>query len=222
MKTMSLIFFVPFFSAFIFGQAAYLEPDQRGYAVSAGFASNEYATGFFGSFGFSPSGRFDFAFSVGSVNYEGSLFGSSLSAISLSPSVTIYPIKQSDDNPVSLAIGASYEWQSYSHDMLTRANVDMNGRVLSLGAGLLAYFWISNSVRIIPSVSAAYLMGEISLTNEYGSQYSDSDNATAIGIEMSFVFGTSFQNNFAVSPMISISEGTTSAGVKAAYIFSAN
>lgn len=218
MKTFYSLFTVFLFSTLIYGQGAYLDRGQSGFGIGAGFSTNEDVTGIGGSVGYSVSGIFDFGISVDRFSFDQKLFGEDLSATVISPSVTFYALKQNEDLPISFAIGAGYDWQTYANDVLDDNNVDMTGGFFSVGGSLFGYFQASNSFRIQPSVGFSYVTGELKVEDNNGNEETEKDDTTVFGLGLGLAFNTSPSNVFVISPRVSISEGTTSFGVGLTFI----
>lgn len=207
----------------VYGQGAYLERGQSGIDIGAGFSTTDDGNDYFwGNVGYSVSGIFDFGISVGRLNYDEKLFNSDLSATVISPNITVYALKQNDDIPLSFAIGAGYEWVSYSNDVLNDYNIDMTGWAFSVGGSLFGYFQASNSFRIQPSVSFSYVTAEIKLEDSYGNEESEKDDTTVFSLALGLAFNTSPKNILVISPRVGISENTTISGVVLSFIFGTN
>ena len=206
----------------IYGQGAYLERGQSGFGIGAGFSTNEDVTGIGGRVGYSVNGIFDFGIIVESFSFDQKLLGADLSATVISPSITFYAIKQNDEIPLSFAIGAGYDWQTYSNDVLDDFNIDMTGGFFSVGGSLFGYFNASESFRIQPSIGFTYVTGEVKLEDSNGNEETEKDDTTVFSLGLGLAFNTSPNNIFVISPRVGISEGTTSFAVGLSFIFGTN
>lgn len=222
MKSFYTVIIVLFLSSSVFGQGAYLERGQSGFGIGGRFSTNEDVTGIGGSVGYSVNGIFDFGIGVESFSFDQKLLGSDLSATVISPSITFYALKQNDEIPLSFAIGAGYDWQTYSNDVLDDFNIDMTGGFFSVGGSLFGYFKASESFRIQPSVGFTYVTGEVKLEDSNGNEETDKDDTTVFGLGIGLAFNTSPKNIFVISPRVGISEGTTSFGIGLSFIFGTN
>lgn len=218
MKTFYSVIIVFLLSTSIYGQGAYLDRGQSGFGFGASISTNKDATGIGGSVGYSFSGLFDFEIGVGRYSFDQKLFGEDLSATVISPNVTFYALKQNEDLPLSFAIGAGYDWQTYSNKVLDDNNIDMTGGFLSVGGVLFRYFQASNSFRIQPSVGFSYFTGEQKVKDNKGNETTEKDDTTVFSLALGLAFNTSPTNVFVISPRIGISEGTTSFGVALTFI----
>jgi len=205
-----------------YGQGAYLERDQNGFGIGAGFSTNDDVTGIGGSVGYSVNGIFDFGIGVESFSFDQKLLGADLSATVISVSITFYAIKQNDESPISFAIGAGYDWQTYSNDVLDGFNIDMSGGFFSVGGSLFGYFNGSESFRIQPSVGFTYVTGEVKLEDSNGNEETEKDDTTVFSLGIGIAFNTAPNNIFVISPRVGISEGTTTFGIGLSFIFSMN
>jgi len=218
MKIFYSLIIVFLLSTSIYGQGAYLDRGQSGFDIGASFLTNKDATGIGGSVGYSVSGIFDFEIGVARYSFDQKLFGEDLSAMVISPSVTYYALKQNEDLPISFAIGAGYDWQTYSNKVLDDNNVDMTGGFFSVGGALFGYFQTSSSFRIQPSVGFSYFTGEQKVKDNNGNEETEKDDTTVFSLGLGLVFNTSLTNVFVISPRVGISEGTTSFGVALTFI----
>jgi hypothetical protein len=222
MKSFITVFIIFLFSCSIYGQGAYLERGQSGFGIGGGFSTNEDVTGIGGSVGYSVNGIFDFGIGVESFSFDQKLLGADLSATVISPSLTFYALKQNDEIPLSFAIGAGYDWQMYSNDVLDDFNIDMTGGFFSIGGSLFGYFKASESFRIQPSIGFSYITGEVKLEDNAGNEESEKDDTTVFGIGLGLAFNISPKNIFVISPRVGISEGTTTFGVGLSFILGTN
>jgi hypothetical protein len=138
MKSLFLIVFIFVLSIPIYGQGSFLDKGQNGFGFSAGFVTNKDVSGFGGSLGYSVSGIFDLGISLTRFGFVQQLLGSDISAIVISPDITFYILKQDDDMPISFSIGADYEWQDYSNDVLKENNITQTGGYFSIGGSFMS------------------------------------------------------------------------------------
>jgi len=222
MKKFYSLILVFLLSTSIYGQGAYLERGQSGFGIGAGFLTNKDATTIGGTVGYSVSGIFDFGIGVDRVSFDQKLLGEDLSATVISPSVTFYALKQNENLPISLALGAGYDWQTYSNYALDDNNEDMTGGFFSVGGALFGYFKAPNSIRIHPSVGFSYVTGNLKVSDDKGNEKTEKDDSTVFSLALGLAFNTSPNNVFVISPRVGISEGTTSFGVGLTFILGTN
>lgn len=206
----------------IFGQGAYLEIGQSGFGIGGGFSTNEDVTGIGANVGYSFKDILDFGIGVESYNFDEQLLGEDLVATVISPSIIFYPFKQDDKLPISLAIGATYDWQTYSNDVLDDYNIDMTGNFISMGGSLFGYFKPSFSFRIQPSIGFSYVTGKMKVEDSNGNTESEQDDTTIFTLGLGLAFNTTQSNIFVISPRVGINEGTTTFGLGLIFIFTTN
>ena len=222
MKSFSTVFIMLLFACSVYGQGAYLDRGQSGFGIDGGFATNEDVTGISGSVGYSVNGIFDFGIGVKSFSFDQKLLGADLGATAISPSITFYALKQNDEIPLSFAIGAGYDWLTYSCDALDDYNVDMTGGFFSVGGSLFGYSKVSESFRIQPSVGFTYVTGEVKLEDSDGNEETEKDDTTVFNLGLGLAFNNSQKNIFVIFSCVGISEGTTTFGVSLSFIFGTN
>jgi hypothetical protein len=218
MKTLLTLIILIAFPLTVFGQGAFLEKGQSGFGVGADLVTNDDLTALGGSVGYSVSGIFDFGFSVYHSGFEEKFYGEDLSAISLSPSVSFYPVKQNENTPISLSLDAGYEWDKYSNDILRKLDLKMNGNYFSMGVSLFGYVRADKLLKVQPVASISYVTGNTKIKDNYGNNTYKDDHVTIFGLGLSLIFDTSPGTIFVITPRISTSEEVTSFGLALAFV----
>jgi len=206
-------------SAFLYAQGYYLERGQNGIGIQGVFSSNKDASMIGGSIGFSASGMFDFGLSVGSVSFEEKLLGEEVSATALSPFITLHAVKQNETTPISIALSASYESDSYSSTVLTQNNLELNASGYTIGMSIYGDVQTSPIMKVQPSLGISYFSLESELKDNFGNSITDKETGTVVGIGFALLFQTAPKTIFGISPALSIHKSDTSFNVKAGFVF---
>ncbi len=142
-----------------FSQSAYLEKNTSGFdagATVAGESDNSYVGA--AHVGYSLWGIFDAGLSLGPGKTMQSKVGvpSGQRYLAFSPALAVYPLKQDEHIPLSIALNASYESDSYFSDYLSQNNLGLEGNIYSLGATLYRKFGLSKKVGLLGNVGFRY------------------------------------------------------------------
>ncbi len=205
-----------------FGQGVFLDKGVSGFGIGAGFGTNEDVTSFGGSVGYSFNGIFDIGLDINRFSFDQKLLGDDLSAITISPSVAFHALKQNENIPVSISLGAGYDYQKYSNDALDALNIDMTGGFFSIGASIFGYFKVAPSMKIQPALGVTYVTGEMKLEDDAGNSETSDDNTTVFGLGISLVFVISHKNVLAITPRINFTEDNTSFVLNFSFILPTN
>jgi len=206
-----LVLFVICSSAY--GQGAYLDRGQSGVEIGGGYSTNKDGTGIGVNAGFAVNNIFDIGIGLENFSYTQKIFGAPMTALSFSPNVTCYVIKNNEKLPLSFAVTAGYGWQTNSSDALDYYNLKMTSESFSIGGSLFGNLKVSESFRIKPSFGFGYIIGEAKLEDEDGNKITKKDDTTVLLLGLGLAFDVPPQNIFVISPAVSISNGTTSFGV---------
>lgn len=216
----SIIFF--FISINIFPQGAYLDKGQSGFGIGAAFPTNKDISGFGGSASYCFSGIVDLGLFVGRFSLEEQLAGYDVNAIAISPFINIYVIKQDEDIPISIAIGGTYESDSYSSEALDILNWELSGSYFSFGGSIFGNLPISTTGKIQPSIGVSYVTGESKVEDNSGNSVTSDNNITNFDIALSLFFKTSSSTFFRLTPVVAINKNNTTFALGVGAIFSTN
>jgi hypothetical protein len=213
------------FACSVYAQGEYLEKGQSGFGISGGFASNEDASSFGATAGYSVKGMFDFGLSFARVSFEDELADaegnpSELSATAISPHVTFHAIKQEPDKfPLSIALGVSYEHDSYSSDALDDFDLTLSANSWLFGGSVYSNIKMTPNFQLQPRGGVTYISTKSKLEDDAGNSISDTESTTLFGFGLSLIFKTSENNRFIVSPGVGISDDNTTFSVGAGFVF---
>lgn len=202
-------------------QSVFLDQYQNGVGVIGGFSTNKDATGFSGSFGYSFSGVFDLGLSVGRFGSKELLLGEKSNTTVISPFISYLIVKQNEQTPVSFSLNASYQREIFSNKLLSDNNWDMNANLFTIGASLSSMFYVSESMKIMPSIGFRYFTGELKLEGLFVSE-TESISSTVFTIGLPLVFQTSQNNTFVATPSLGLGENNTTFGLSLGFIFPQN
>lgn len=203
------------FVASSFAQGEFLEKGTNGFGVGAAFANNSDVTTFGADIGYSVSGQFDFGISIA----RGSLGDLDMTATVINPYVVIHVLKQDTVNfPISVAIGAGYEHDSFSADWLKALDLDLTGDYFLFGGAV--YMNIPSGPRMIvqPRASFTLITGETEVSDSFGNSESEDDNTTVFTLGITLVFKSSLSSIVTVGPSVTFGENNTSFGVRLGYV----
>lgn len=169
-----------------------------GTSLSGRIFSGDKFYGYEISFGFSINGVFDIGLGISRYSFDNpdSLDNFDLKGISLFPSISYHLLKQSENTPVSIAIGISYKIDFYSSQFLKDQHPhrppDMSASGISYGSIVYSTAKMSDSFQIMPELGIIYDSnnliidtGFISGENEY------SDDLLSLKVGLNFRFASS-------------------------------
>jgi hypothetical protein len=203
-----------------FPQGAYLERGKNGFDISASYLSSKSASGIGGYVGYSISGIFDINVSFARFSLDQKLDGDDVSVFVFSPGVTLHIIKQdSIGTPISIALSADYERDSYSSTTLDKIRLTVTGEYFSLGVSTYGNVYLSPISYIQPFAGVTYVFGTLEEKDSYGISKSSGYNTRIFHLSVGFVFKTSPTTIFHIRPGIGIDENNTSFSITAGFVF---
>lgn len=190
-----------------FAQGLYVE---KGFGVTGGYSSEDDVTVLSGDLGYSVNRNYEFGFRITRAAND----KADLNALALSPRVTVYPLKQSESNPVTLGFSGSYSLISFSGGIVDDIK-DLGGKVSGSGftmGGLLAHtFVVVPSTSVVPFAEMEFVSSTVKGERAGFSEYETVDNTVfTFGISLTIEAGE--KSIFALTPMVSFSNGETSFG----------
>jgi hypothetical protein len=209
------IVFSVIFSYASYGQGAFLQKGVSGLSIGGSFMTSSDATNFSGGVGYSIRGRFDIGLSCNRMGFE---FIDNMAALSISPGITYHVLKQSERMPLSLSLGASYSYTTFS-DSYTVGLYNIHGYSFSPGISLYRFFNISSIIRIQPTLGADYSHAYVEGETNRGFIYSSFDNSVHFGFGLPFIFDISSKYILAVSPRVRVGNETIVLGMALTFVF---
>jgi len=136
----------------------WLQRGVDGYGGFVGLATNGTDALLSLSGGYSYQGFLDFDLGLAFIGYD-DFFGdgTEVSALTISPGIQYHPLKQSDNLPFSLGLGAVYNYTIYSSDELDAAGIELTGWSISGSVNVYRFFKLSGNFGIIPAVAGSYV-----------------------------------------------------------------
>lgn len=150
--------------------------------------------------------------------YRSSYDDSEVTATGVGPALTVYPVRQSPDIPVSVALSGSYAFVSYSGDYidnLEERGTDVSANSYSVDGSIFRVFEATPKLRIVPSVNVGYQNFQTEFSTSTDSEVNTEDGV-GFGAAAIVLFQTSETMYFTVTPNVSVYEGDTSYGIAAA------
>jgi len=213
-----------FFLSLIFprlgsAQGSYLPRGESGLVVDAGYLLNSEFKGGRATAGLSVSGIYDLQLSVGRLSLDKKLNGRDVSAWTISPRITFHVLKQDTrEMPVSLAVTAAYESDSYSSETLDQRGWEWHSNSYSLGVFLYRDLPISSSATVQPRLMLGHVMGRSIVDQGYGWTRSVQKDVIEYGVEVSLFINTQQNADFFVRPGVIVDDENTTVSIRAGLI----
>ncbi len=196
------------------GQGVYIH---NGFGVSGDYQSFEGVDSYGGTLGYVYRGLVEGGLSVSrSTEDENDL---EVNATSFAPFVALYPVRQSARMPVSVRLGSSLAFHSFSGNALELPDleVDMSGRTLNLGGQVFRSFTVNPKFSLIPSVGADYVRStlEFKTTTIEGLPFEETvtDDGAVFRLALSGAFRVKHRNIVSITPTFLVSDqGDTAFG----------
>ena len=185
----NLILFILLISSSLFSQNILFEENSSGFGIGGQLSSYNGSTLLGIIPGYTSKGKLYLGLGIG---FEDSNFYGTSTGIK--PQISYLVLKQDgSENPVSVAISGSYQYNTYSDfDGLT-------AHIIGIGAGLFHQIKAGKNFDIIPGASVGW-----GRTTVKQSGLSDSESAIAYGLN-----ATAKIKNFYVSPSLTFSKGNS-------------
>ena len=195
-------------------QGVYVE---EGIDVGAGLSSYDGGTSIGIGAGYVYNGTFEGGLTIGRSRTKEADFNS----VSFAPFIGFYPIRQSEDLPVSARLGARYAFHSYSGDAvddLEDFGIEVSGSSYSLGGSVFHTLEATPKLDVVPLIRLSYT-GTRFRAERDGESETNSDSYVSFGLGAGFAFTVSPTGLFKIYPSISRSEGENSLGIEVGYVF---
>ena len=186
------------FSATLFSQGIIIQKGQNAFSIGAGYNTNEDVSAYGGNFAYTYDGLVTFSVNVSNASID----ATDLSSLAIGPSVTFWALKYNSRMPVSLGIGAGYEFDSFSSDALDQANQSLSGSSIPLHAIFGGHFRVSKSVQIVPGANFEYAFTSLKFEDDAGNEINANENFGDLSLFAGFAFDVSPNMIVTLSPTV--------------------
>ena len=191
------------FNFSVFAQGLIFQRGESGFSAGGGFSINNDVTGISGNLGYTIDGLVNF---TGQISHSAPDEGD-ITALSVAPIVTLYPIKYSYETPITIAITGGYMYTTFSGDALDLFNVDLTANTWGLAGGITGHYYISQTGQIMPGFAFEYNETTIKLKDNLGNSIEDTENFSYLILSLGFGFETTATFSFLILPQISFGLG---------------
>lgn len=197
LNKLSLLIIILFTSS-LYSQGIIIQKGQNAFSIGAGYNSNENTSAYGGNFAYTYDGILTFSLNVSNESFD----ATDLSALTFGPQVTYWALKYNSRMPVSLGLGAGYQFDSYSSEALNLANISMSGYSIPLFATVGGHFQLSETAQIVPGASFEYNVRSLSIEDASGTTVSSNENYGDLGLFADFAFDVSPNMSVTLSPNV--------------------
>ena len=185
----NLILLILFLSSSLLSQNILFENNSSGFHLAGQISSNNGSTLIGISPGFTSNGKLTIGVTLG-LEENDNLEGSSTA---IKPYLSYLVMKQGNDNPISVALNASFQHNTFSeYD-------DLSANTVGLGAGLFHQIKAGKNFDIIPGAGVGWGRRTVKIFES-----SESDSAISYGLNV-----TAKIKKFYVTPSLTFSEGNS-------------
>lgn len=194
----------------------------NGFGVEANFSAQDDITTLGAEAGYVWHGLAEAGFSVARAADEQN--GPTLNATAFTPFVGVYPLRQSGDMPVSLRLGASYSFFSFSGDyadQFTDLGLEIDGHSYDVGGQLFRAFDVSPRVKIIPRIGASYVWATVAFKGTVDGEPVDEEETSSFEVltfAPSIAYTAGRRGVFTITPRVSFSDGESGFGISTGFI----
>ena len=195
-------------------QGVYVE---EGIDIGAGLSSFDGGT----SIGIGAGYVYEGTFEGGLVLVRSSTEDTDINSVGFAPFIGFYPVRQSEDLPVSARLGVRYAFYSYSGDVvddLEDLGVEISGSSYSLGGSVFHALEATPKLDVVPLLRVSYT-GTNFRTEREGESENESNSYVSFSLGVGFAFTVSPTDLFRIYPSIVRSEGENSFGIEVGYVF---
>lgn len=189
---------------------------EKGFGIEGSFSSADNSS----TLGVSAGYVFQPALELGVGIARNSVDNSDLTATGVGPYVSIYPVRQGEQFPLTIILNGTYSFQTFSGaqvDQIERQGGSVSGNAFSLGTGLFHTFKAGDSVNIVPFVGVAYTQNKTEISGG-GQSVSDTQQTTSLALSLSFEFKTAGTTSFVVAPTANVASDNSSFGIAASLV----
>jgi hypothetical protein len=203
-------------------QGMFLDKGTSGFGFGAGYQTNEDVSGYSLTAGGSAKGTLDLGMSIGRLSFDQHQYMDDLKATAISPFLRVHAIKQSESIPFSFSFGASYEWDSYSSDMLEKTEVEMKGSAYSFGGSLYSTIPMSFSVELVPTVGITYTEAKVEFEDSFGESISADGDVTTYSFGLNLSLRLPENRKFILGPGAAVNDENTTFTFSIGFVFPTN
>lgn len=190
---------------------------EEGYAFGAGFYSSDTWTELAasGTYLFSP------VFGAGIGVARRGVEESDFSATSVGPFVSVYPVRQSEEIPLSIYLGGNVRFVSFGGsavEVLEAEGVKLSSTIFGFEVGAYHRIDLSEVFWVVPYAGGGY---EVANNEVEGPRESEtaSDEYTYFTMSGSLVFGKSERMTFVLTPSATFGSGDSTFGLSMSLVF---
>lgn len=195
----------------------FLEKGVSGFEITGGYMKNDDASGIDVHMGYSLKGLLDIGASYSRITIDDDIIDD-LSAIVISPSVTMHVLKQTNFVPVSIMLDAAYNKTMYYSDWLDDYNIDMKGTGYTYGVSVYNRISVTQSLDIVSSMGVGYNYADIETESTYGYSESKDDTDTLYTVSISLIADTLNHDKLIITPSFTADEDNTTFHLSVGYV----
>ena len=195
---------------------------RQGFGLEASASAQDDVTTFGAELGYVWNGLAEAGFSVARASDEQN--GPELNAMAYTPFVGVYPLRQRDGMPVSLRLGTSYSFFTFSGeyaDSFKDLGLEIDGHSYDVSGQVFRSFPLSSSVQIVPRVSASYVWATVQFDGTVDGEPVDEDETDGfevISFAPSIAFSMRRGSVFTITPRVSFTDGESGFGLSTGFI----
>lgn len=184
-------------------QNRFLGDNESGFGIAAGVGTSEFTTDLGGTLYYTFNGRVDLGLGIAHSSFDED-FGGDMSALQLSPTVTVAMIRPTPDMGLGLEANAGYSRGMFSGDALDQSDISMTAN--QFHGGVDGYWRINASerVKVLPGMGLSYVNTSLSITdNSTDQSASESTGDVMVRAQVS----VQMNNQFYFTPSFSTIDG---------------
>jgi hypothetical protein len=177
----------------VFAQKMFLRAGESGFGINGGISSGEGWTSRQAAIGYSTAGFTELSLKVSKISYDRLHLAGigpipDIDATAIVPSMSIAILKQSAHTPLSIDVGVTYEYRSFSGRIIDRYKAKVTAHDFSFGTMIYRRFSVSPSFALIPALSMAYSKVVVRGEESHGYVEYRDDDATIVGMGVAFSY----------------------------------
>ncbi len=199
MKILIISLFLFVFSIEIYSQNIFFKENESGFHVAGQFSSSDGSTLLGIIPGYTSNGKLTIGLALGFEENS----SADISSTAIRPFISYLALKQGNSNPVSVALNAGYQYNTFSDfDGLTASTI-------LLGAGIFHQINAGNNFDLIPGGSVGWGRTTVKFQGS-----TEGESAINYGLSLSGKF-----NKFYVTPSLTFSDGNSNFDLLLGIIF---
>jgi len=143
----------------------FLEKNENGVGIGAGFATGGSATNFGGLLSYTHKGMLEVGAGLNRYQFDDQGAGLEMTSLQISPFANVHALKQSKDMPINLAFGGAYRSESYSSDAMDASGLELSSSGFVVGGMVYRSFQASKTVNIVPDAGVSYFSQTLKMTD---------------------------------------------------------